>query len=161
MATDIVYTNCSWEAPNEIRAFLDNKTLITWALTHISLEGNWVILRPFNCSKPELKVLSDALADMAPLKFDFHGALSVNPVDILHLSFHVVRGGVEDLRLKPTMSAIGELNQVAVNRDEGVDWSPRRITQPTAGVDFWFATDLRAICGRSTVAIERHRDEKA
>ena len=85
MATDIVYTNCSWEAPNEIRAFLDNKTLITWALTHISLEGNWVMLRPFNCSKPELKVLSDALADMGPLKFDFQSALTV----FFHLANHL------------------------------------------------------------------------
>ena len=76
MATDIVYASCTWEAPNEICAFLDNKTLITWALTHISLEGNWILLRPFSCSKPELKVLSDSLPDMGPLKFDHQSALT-------------------------------------------------------------------------------------
>ena len=92
MATDIEYASCTWEAPNEIRAFLDNKTLITWALTHISLEGNWILLRPFSCSKPELNVLSDSLPDMGPLKFDHQSALTV----FFHLANHL-RFSVEQI----------------------------------------------------------------
>ena len=123
MASDIVYTNCSWEAPNEIRAFLDNKTLISWALTHIQLEGNWIILRPFNCSKPELKVLSDALADMAPLKFDFQGALTV----FFHLKNH--------LRFSPEQ--VAELDAIIADKAENMEALLRSYFPESTGLSIY------------------------
>ena len=80
MATDIIYANCTWEPQNEIRGFTDNKTLITWALRYISLQGNWIILRPFSLSKAELRTLSDALPEIGVLKHDFQSALVISPL---------------------------------------------------------------------------------
>ena len=77
MATDIVYERCTWTPPNEICGFLDNKTLINWALRFISFEGNWILLRPFSCSKAELKTLSDSLPDVGTLKYDHQSALTI------------------------------------------------------------------------------------
>jgi hypothetical protein len=84
MATDIVYASCTWEPPNEIRGFIDNKTLITWALRFISLHGNWILLLPFSLSKAELQTLSDALPDVGTLNHDFQSALVI----FFHLGKH-------------------------------------------------------------------------
>jgi hypothetical protein len=84
MATDIVYANCTWEPQNEIRGFNDNKALITWALRYISLQGNWIILRPFSLSKPELKTLTDVLPEIGVLNHDFQSALLI----FFHLRRH-------------------------------------------------------------------------
>ena len=92
MATDIVYEHCTWEPPNEIHGFLDNKTLITWALKFISFEGNWILLRPLSCSKPELKTLSDSIPDVGTLKYDHQSALTV----FFHLANHL-RFSVEQI----------------------------------------------------------------
>ena len=69
MATDIVYERCTWTPPNEIRGFLDNKTIISWALRFISIEGNWILLRPFSCSRAELKILSDSVSEVSHIRY--------------------------------------------------------------------------------------------
>ena len=77
MATEIVLNNCAWSPPAEIRSFQDNKTIIGWALRFISIEGNWILLRPFSCSKAELKTLSDAIPEISTLKYDFQSAAAI------------------------------------------------------------------------------------
>ena len=85
MATDILLSNCGWVEPDQIRNFADNKSLVTWALQFLTLDGNWILLRPFSCSKAELKTLSDAVGKITPLKYDFLSATVV----FYHLSkFH-------------------------------------------------------------------------
>jgi hypothetical protein len=61
MATDILLSNCRWVEPDQIRNF---------ALQFLTLDGNWILLRPFSCSKGELKTLSDAVAAIPPLKYE-------------------------------------------------------------------------------------------
>ena len=89
MATDIVYTNCSWSEPNEIRGFNENKALITWSLRFISLQGNWIILRPFSLSKPELRTLTDVIPEIGILNHDFQSALLIFFHLRRHLRFNV------------------------------------------------------------------------
>ena len=64
MATDINLSNLTWVEPTQIRNFSDNKSLIKWALQFLTIDGNWLVLRPFSCSKIELKLLTDAETDM-------------------------------------------------------------------------------------------------
>jgi hypothetical protein len=75
MATDILLSNCEWVEPDQIRSFADNKSLVTWALQFLTVDGNWILLRPLSCSKGELKTLSDAVGEIPPLKYDFQYAL--------------------------------------------------------------------------------------
>ena len=77
MATEIVYDSCTWSPPTEIRSFQDNKTIIGWALRFISIEGNWILLRPFSCSRAELKILSDSVPEIGTLKYDFQSAAAI------------------------------------------------------------------------------------
>ena len=77
MATEIVLSNCSWNEPDAIRNFQDNKTIITWALRFITIEGNWILLRPFSCSKAELKTLSDVVPEIHVAKYDFQSAATI------------------------------------------------------------------------------------
>ena len=107
MATDLVYERCTWTPPNEIRGFLDNKTLITWALRFISLEGNWILLRPFSCSKAELKTLSDSIPDVGTLKHDYQSALII----FFHLGKH--------LRFNPDQ--IAELDALITAKAENME----------------------------------------
>ena len=85
MAHDIAYTNCSWTEPNEIRGFVENKALITWALRFVSLQGNWIVLRPFSLSKPELRTLTDLIPEIGNLSYDFQSALVI----FFHLKKHL------------------------------------------------------------------------
>ena len=63
MATDINLNNLTWDEPNQIRNVSDNKALVKWALQFLRVEENWLVLRPFSCSKAELKLLSDAIGE--------------------------------------------------------------------------------------------------
>jgi hypothetical protein len=107
MATDLVYERCTWTPPNEIRGFLDNKTLINWALRFISFEGNWILLRPFSCSKAELKTLSDSLPDVGTLKYDHQSALTI----FFHLGKH----------LRFNVDQIAELDALIVAKAENME----------------------------------------
>ena len=77
MATDINLNNLTWDEPNQIRNFSDNKALVKWALQFLRVEENWLVLRPFSCSKAELKLLSDAVGEIPQLKYDFQSATSI------------------------------------------------------------------------------------
>ena len=77
MAVDINNTHLPWELPATIRNFDQNKALIDWAPRHTLIQGNWLVLRPFSCSRAELTALSDAVTDMGPLKYDFQSALKL------------------------------------------------------------------------------------
>ena len=85
MATDIKLDNLQWVQPDQIRHFADNVALIKWALTHTAIDAGWLTLRIFNCSKQELKVLTDAIPAVGELKHDFQSAMTV----FYHLSTYV------------------------------------------------------------------------
>ena len=63
--------------PDQIRSFADNKFLLTWALQLCTVDTGWILLRPFSCSKGELKTLSDTVGEIPPLKYDFQSATVV------------------------------------------------------------------------------------
>ena len=85
MATDINLSSCQWIEPDQIRNYSDNKAIIKWALQFMTIDGNWIVLRPFLCSKNELKTLSDSVAVIPQLRYDFQSATII----FYHLSkFH-------------------------------------------------------------------------
>ena len=85
MATDIKLDDLEWIQPDQIRHYADNVALIKWALGHTAIEGGWLALRVFNCSKQELKVLTDAVGGIGELRYDFQSAMTV----FYHLSTYV------------------------------------------------------------------------
>ena len=117
MATDIVYTNCSWSEPNEIRGFNENKALITWSLRFISLQGNWIILRPFSLSKPELRTLTDVIPEIGILNHDFQSALLI----FFHLRRH----------LRFNADQIAELDALIAAKADNMEPLLRSPGQPT------------------------------
>jgi hypothetical protein len=40
----------------------------------LTIDGNWIVLRPFSCSKNELKTFSDSVAEIPQLRYDFQSA---------------------------------------------------------------------------------------
>ena len=101
MATDINLNTLTWVEPTQIRNFSDNKSLIKWALQFLTIDGNWLVLRPFSCSKIELKLLTDAVGEIPQLKYDFQSATLI----YFHLrNFHRFSADeIEELLSKPKM----------------------------------------------------------
>ena len=87
MATDIKLDDLDWRPPDTIRGYADNTAMIKWALTHTVIENGWLQLRPFNCSRAELKVLTDSVANNAipELKYDLQSAMLI----FHHLSTYI------------------------------------------------------------------------
>ena len=87
MATDIKLEDLAWSPPDTIRGYDDNVAMIKWALTHTVIDQGWLQLRPFNCSRVELKVLRDSVANNAipELKYDLQSAMLI----FHHLSTYI------------------------------------------------------------------------
>ncbi|MCP4294648.1 MAG: hypothetical protein GY786_03485, partial [Proteobacteria bacterium] len=87
MANDIKLDDLAWSPPDTIRGYDDNVAMIKWALTHTVIDQGWLQLRPFNCSRAELKVLRDSVANNAipELKYDLQSGMLI----FHHLSTYI------------------------------------------------------------------------
>lgn len=79
MAHNIILSELEFQPPDQIRGFEDNMILIRWALQHCRLDGNWLSLKLFSCSRAELRTLSDSVSNnqIPELRFDFQSVLCI------------------------------------------------------------------------------------
>ena len=74
--SDIQFNSCTWVPSEVIRSYADDLMILKWAIQFSQIRRGWLALRPFDCSRAELRTLSDSVTGISDLKHDFHVNLS-------------------------------------------------------------------------------------
>jgi hypothetical protein len=107
MAMQIDYSKLSYSEPAVVHGYEQNVVLLTWALQHTTIDGNWLNLKILQRSDAELLALTTALPAIGNLTQDFQSARDI----FFHLAHRFTEHQVTEIDALLCYANIGQMSR--------------------------------------------------